>query len=66
MWCEDRDNAINIKCGVRIEIGNDHNTLFWYHIWATDIPLSQLATPTIPLHIAVGYVKEFWDNYGGW
>lgn len=65
-WRGILDNAGAIRCGVRMEIGNGHNTLFWHHAWVSNTLLSQFSIQPIPQHLIDSAVDEFWDYDKGW
>jgi len=55
-----------IRQGIRLEVGNGKQTLFWHHNWVLNKPLSQLATYTIPPSIRDFTVIDCWDVNNGW
>ena len=40
------------------------DTLFWQHVWAIDVLLTQLAMQTIRPRLTIGTVEDFWDCKG--
>lgn len=66
VWRGITENAHVLNEGMKMSIGNGENTLFWDHKWATDKPLSNLATQEIPQDIAGATVAEMWTSNEGW
>lgn len=66
VWRGITDNAKLLCEGMRMEVGNGSQTLFWDHKWVIDQPLSDLATEPIPLSIAGATVAEMWEINHGW
>ncbi|KAJ8447911.1 hypothetical protein Cgig2_012046 [Carnegiea gigantea] len=65
-WRGILDNAGAMRRGVRMEIGNGHNTLFWHHAWVSNTLLCQFSIQPISQHFIDSAVDEFWDYDKGW
>lgn len=52
--------------GMKTDVGNGTNTLFWDHKWATNKPLSDLATQSIPMDILGATIEDMWEKDHGW
>lgn len=66
VWVGITDNARFLCEGMRTSIGNGMNTLFWDHNWATNKPLSSLASQEIPAELLGATVGEMWEMGQGW
>jgi len=65
-WRGITESSTYIKQGIRVEVGNGRNTLFWHHNWVIDKPLIQMASGPIPTALENQPVEYFWDENQGW
>jgi len=66
VWRGILDSANYLRQGLRMEVGNGQQTLFWHHHWVLNKPLSQLVLSEIPTQIKDLPVSDFWDDENGW
>lgn len=60
------ENIDIMKKGVSMTVGNGHDTLFWKHPWATNVPLIQRVTQPPPTQLLDIPVKDVWDANIRW
>lgn len=66
VWRGITDNVQWLKKGTSTAIGNGRHTLFWDHLWVTDIPLRSLVTHPTPEAIEGATVGEMWEMDNDW
>lgn len=61
VWRGITDNAQWVKQGTSVAIHNGKQTLFWDHIWATEMTLRVAAIHDIPPEIEGATMEEMWE-----
>jgi len=66
VWQGISEKAKLIRQGARAEVENGKKSLFWFHSWACDKPLSSLVINPIPPNIEDTTMEELCDEKSRW